>query len=76
MLLRRIERFDGIALAATNRQDFLDSALWRRFDMQISVDLPGADERFAIIRRYAAPYEPSDDDVDLLVDLTTGASPR
>lgn len=58
VLLRRIERFDGIALAATNRHDFLDSALWRRFDMQISVDLPTEDERFAIIKRYAAPFEP------------------
>jgi len=75
VLLRRIERFDGIAIAATNRQDFLDSALWRRFDMQISVDLPTADERFAIIKRYAAPFDPPDDDVDLLVDLTVGASP-
>lgn len=75
VLLRRIERFDGIALAATNRQDFLDSALWRRFDMQISVDLPTEDERFAIIKRYAAPFEPPDADVDLLVDLTSGASP-
>jgi len=75
VLLRRIERFDGIALAATNRQDFLDSALWRRFDMQISVDLPTEDERFAIIKRYAAPFDPPDEDVDLLVDLTSGASP-
>ncbi len=75
VLLRRIERFDGIALAATNRQDFLDSALWRRFDMQISVDLPTEDERFAIIKRYAAPFDPPDEDVDVLVDLTSGASP-
>lgn len=75
VLLRRIERFSGIALAATNRQDFLDAALWRRFDMQISVDLPTAEERFAIIRRYAAPFEPGDDDTDLLVELTAGASP-
>lgn len=75
VLLRRIERFNGIALAATNRQDFLDSALWRRFDMQISIDLPGADERFAIIKRYAAPFEPPDEDIDLLVELTSGASP-
>jgi SpoVK/Ycf46/Vps4 family AAA+-type ATPase len=75
VLLRRIERFDGIALAATNRQDFLDSALWRRFDMQISIDLPGADERFAIIKRYAAPFDPPDEDVDILVGLTSGASP-
>lgn len=75
VLLRRIERFSGISLAATNRQDMLDSALWRRFDMQISVDLPTPDERFAIIKRYAAPFDPPDEDVDLLVDLTAGASP-
>jgi len=75
VLLRRIERFNGTALAATNRQDFLDPALWRRFDMQISVDLPGSDERFAILRRYAAPFQPTDDDIDLLVKLTGGASP-
>lgn len=75
VLLRRIETFGGMALAATNRQDTLDTALWRRFDMQISVDLPGPDERFAILRRYAAPFDPPDDDVDLLVDLTAGTSP-
>jgi SpoVK/Ycf46/Vps4 family AAA+-type ATPase len=75
VLLRRIERFNGIALAATNRQDHLDPALWRRFDMQISIDLPTADERFAIIKRYLAPFDPSDNDTDLLADLTVGASP-
>lgn len=75
VLLRRIETFDGIALGATNRQDFLDSALWRRFDMQVSIDLPGPDERFAILRRYIAPFDPHDEDIDLLVDLTAGASP-
>jgi len=63
------------SLAATNRQDFLDPALWRRFDMQISIDLPSADERFAIIKRYAAPFDPPDEDVDILVGLTSGASP-
>lgn len=75
VLLRRIECFNGICLAATNRQDFLDSALWRRFDMQISIDLPGPDERFAILRRYGAPYALPDEDVETLVDLTAGASP-
>lgn len=75
VLLRRIENFKGIALAATNREDQLDSALWRRFDMQIKIDLPGPDERFAIIKRYAAPYALSDDDIDIFVPLTEGASP-
>jgi SpoVK/Ycf46/Vps4 family AAA+-type ATPase len=75
VLLRRIETFQGISLAATNRQDFLDPALWRRFGMQISVDLPGHDERFAIIRRYAAPFILGDDETDELVLATAGASP-
>lgn len=75
VMLRRIERFEGICLGATNRKDFLDSALWRRFHMQVSIDLPGPDERFAIIQRYAAPYRLSEADADLLTDLTHGASP-
>ncbi|HEY1630816.1 MAG TPA: ATP-binding protein [Rhizomicrobium sp.] len=75
VLLRRIEQFEGIGLAATNRHDFLDPALWRRFDMQIPIDLPGDEERFAIIKRYAAPFDLPDEDVDLLTELTAGASP-
>lgn len=75
VMLRRIETFGGITIGATNRQDFIDAALWRRFDIQLSVDLPGPDERFAILRRYAEPYQLPDDDLDLLVTLTDGASP-
>lgn len=75
VMLRRIEMFGGIAMAATNRQDVLDPALWRRFNMQLSVDLPGEEERFAILRRYAAPFEPSDEDLDLLTAVTRDASP-
>jgi RecA/RadA recombinase len=75
VMLRRVEQFEGVCLAATNKKDDIDSAMWRRFDMQISVDLPGAEERFAIIRRYAYPFDLSDEDTDLLVDLTFGASP-
>lgn len=75
VLLRRIETFAGICLAATNRQDHLDTALWRRFDMQISIDLPGADERFAILRRYGMPFAFADEAIDVLADATAGASP-
>lgn len=75
VLLRRIELLDSPVLAATNRQDYLDPALWRRFNLQISVDLPGAEEQFAILKRYAAPFNPSDEALDLLVSVTMGASP-
>lgn len=75
VLLRKVESFTGMMVAATNMPDELDPALWRRFGMQIVVDLPRDDERFAIIKRYLAPYTLPDDDVDLLCDLTDGASP-
>ncbi|MFG1214963.1 ATP-binding protein [Xanthobacter flavus] len=74
-LLTRVEAFRGMAIAATNRKDQLDPALWRRFGMQISVDLPDGEERFAILNRYAAPFDFGEDGLDILTDLTQGASP-
>lgn len=74
-LLRYVEQFSGVFVGATNRQDELDPALWRRFSIQLAVDLPGIDERFAIIKRYAMPLSPDDDDIDILADATIGASP-
>lgn len=75
VLLRRIERFKGMLVAATNRPQDLDPALWRRFGLQVEVGLPGDDERFAILRRYGLPFQFSDDDLDILTALTSGASP-
>ncbi len=75
VLLRHIERFQGLLVAATNRPADLDTALWRRFNLQIMVDLPGDDERFAILRRYGLPFVFSDDDLDMLCSITAGASP-
>lgn len=75
VLLRKVEEHRGYLVAATNRPDDVDPALWRRFHMQISVDLPGADERFAILRRYGLPFGFRDEDLDLLTELTPGASP-
>lgn len=75
VLLRRIEAFRGIGLAATNTKDALDAAMWRRFGLQISVDLPGEDERFAILRKYALPFDLEDGAIDRLVMLTRACSP-
>lgn len=74
-LLRYVEAFSGVCIAATNREDSLDPALWRRFGMQIPVLLPAADERYAILQRYAAPFDLNEDDAELLTNLTYGASP-
>src|SRR5581483_10086455 len=74
-LLRRIEAYRGLGLAATNTKDALDPAMWRRFGLQISVDLPGENERFAILRKYGLPYDFDDSSLDLLVTATRGCAP-
>lgn len=75
VLLRRIEGFRGVGLAATNSTESLDVAMWRRFGLQISVDLPGEHERFAILRKYALPFDLDDTSLDILVTATRGCSP-
>lgn len=75
VILRRLEQFQGIAIAATNTDKHIDPAIWRRFGLQISVDLPDELERFAIMSRYFDPYELPDEDLKRLVQLTGGASP-
>src|SRR5690606_14951386 len=75
VILRRIERFDGILIAATNRPNDLDPALWRRFGMQIDVALPDEDCRFAILKRYGMPFDFGDDFIEHLTDITAGAAP-
>jgi SpoVK/Ycf46/Vps4 family AAA+-type ATPase len=75
VILRRIEEFKGIGFAATNTKDMIDAAAWRRFGLMVPIDLPGAEERFAIIRKYARPFDLEDDDIDKLVELTTRCSP-
>lgn len=75
VLLRRIESYRGVGLAATNTKEALDPAMWRRFGLQISVDLPREEERFAIIRKYARPFDLTDQAIDVLVSSTRGCSP-
>lgn len=76
VLLRRIETDNSITFGATNRDDHLDPALWRRFDMQMCIDLPGEDERWSILKRYGLPLAIPDSDLDRLAIITDGASPK
>lgn len=55
-LLQRIEQYKGFLIAATNFGESIDPAVWRRFDIHITLDLPGQRERERIIARYLAPY--------------------
>lgn len=55
-LLQRIEQHEGFLIAATNFGAHVDQAIWRRFDLHITLDLPGQPEREKILARYLAPY--------------------
>ena len=74
-LLQRLEASQGIIIAATNRSEAIDPAVWRRFGMHLAIDLPGEEERYAIISRYLAPYSVGEAMLDALSDALAGASP-
>lgn len=75
VLLRRFEQYDGFAIGATNRPKDIDPALWRRFHIQMELGLPGVEERYAILKMYADPFDIHEDALDCLAELTEGASP-
>lgn len=56
-LLQRMDAHDGYLIAATNFGKNIDEAVWRRFDLHITLGLPGPAERVHILRRYLAPYQ-------------------
>jgi SpoVK/Ycf46/Vps4 family AAA+-type ATPase len=74
-LLQEVDRFDGMLFAATNQAKEIDPAIWRRFQMQIEIGLPGPVERFAIVRLYLKPFAVADETVEALVDALDEASP-
>ena len=49
-LLQRLERFEGIALLATNLSQGMDDAFLRRFDLTVPIPRPGAAQRLALWR--------------------------
>jgi len=74
-LLQEFDQHDGLLFAATNVAKGIDPAIWRRFQLQIEIDLPGAAERFAIVSMYLAPYVASDEAIAGIADAFEQASP-
>jgi ATP-dependent 26S proteasome regulatory subunit len=64
----------SIVLAATNHQELLDSAIWRRFGYRLALDFPSADLRAAMWEQFLDPLHFSKRQVALLVDLSEGAA--
>lgn len=74
-LLQEFDRFDGLLFAATNVTGAIDPALWRRFQMQIEIGMPGPAERFAIVRMYMDPFAADDETITAIATALDGASP-
>jgi len=64
-ILREFERFDGIAILATNRKQILDEALDRRILYKLDFGLPSPEMREKIWKEHLPEKVPMSDDVSL-----------
>ena len=64
----------SIIIAATNHEELLDSAVWRRFSYRIEFSFPTAEIRAAMWEQFLTPLTFSKKGIDLLVDLSEGFS--
>jgi len=67
---------DSIILAATNHQNILDPAIWRRFDDVVYFELPDSKTRQQLFKLYMEPIK-REPDIDILkaTNKTEGFSP-
>lgn len=74
--LQLLDGFDGrsIVIAATNFEQALDPAIWRRFDDVVRFDLPDQASLEALIRRRFRPLHIADRHVRQILDAVSGAS--
>lgn len=64
---------DVLLVAATNHEHLLDPAVWRRFNVSITLDLPTEEEREILIGKFIEKYDVSGDiDVKRIAKLTGG----
>ena len=62
----------SIVLAATNHEELLDSAVWRRFGYRLELCFPTIDMRRQIWAGFLPPLSFNERDFNLLVDLSEG----
>ncbi len=64
-LLSRLERYDGLAILATNYRQNIDSAFSRRLDFIVEFEEPGCEERKKLWRCHLPEQAPLDKDVSI-----------
>jgi len=62
----------SIILAATNHEGLLDSAIWRRFSYRLEFAFPTESLRRPMWSEFLKPFDYSERELDLLVDLSEG----
>lgn len=64
----------SIVLAATNHQELLDSAIWRRFGYRLALDFPPVELRREMWDKFSKDLQFTARETELLVDLSEGFS--
>jgi len=64
----------GLTIGITNHEGLLDPAIWRRFDIQLSIPRPTFDARMRIAKAHAAPLEPKESTIKFLAWLSEGTT--
>jgi SpoVK/Ycf46/Vps4 family AAA+-type ATPase len=72
-----IQNLDGvgphsIVLAATNHDELLDAAIWRRFSYRLQLHYPSPALRLELWQEFLRPAEFTSRELDLLVDVSDG----
>lgn len=65
---------DLIVIAATNHDQLLDAAIWRRFQLTLNLGLPSMDQRLKLWTHHAQCFEWADKAVQALANLSEGLS--
>ena len=64
-LLARLEKFEGIAILATNLRDNIDGAFVRRLEFVVEFEEPGREERYRLWTGHVPKHAPLAKDVNL-----------
>jgi ATP-dependent 26S proteasome regulatory subunit len=63
-----------VVIAATNHEDLLDAAVWRRFAYRLQLGYPDGDLRTSMWKQFLNPLDFTDREIELLTDLSEGFS--
>ncbi|MCY4303343.1 MAG: ATP-binding protein [Aestuariivita sp.] len=64
----------GVTVAVTNHEGLLDPAVWRRFEVQVHIDKPDQDIRYALIKQFLYPIKPAHDVIRIMSYCLDGYS--